>query len=264
MDNMFKEIKYFLISVKYNLKNAYVLGGSFYMGIFSMILNNSTFYILWYFLMKTTGNINGWSSTDVFGMLGVSTFCFGFTHSFFYGVVELPGTITKGQFDVVLLSPRKILTRLAGMGFSITALGDLIMGLGVFVWYGITKSFNLEQWILFLLTIIFGAIVFLCVRVIVSLIGFYIQDGDLVSHQIFELFLRPGLYPGSMFPNKMKIFFMTIIPSLMTSAIPIDFIKTNSIKIFTLSFIVVSFWFVLASFLLNKSIKKYESGNFLR
>ena len=261
---MYKEIKYFLISIKYNLKNAYVLGGSFWIGVFSMVLNNTSFYIIWYLFISATGDINGWGSMDIFGMLGISTFCFGITNSFFYGVVKMPTLVSRGDFDAVLLSPRLILNRLSGMNFSITALGDLIMGFGVFIWYGIVKSFSIDQWALFLVTILFGVITFLCIRILVSLISFYIHDGELISGQIFELFLRPGLYPGSMFPSKMKIFFMTVIPSLLTSAVPIDYIKTNSINIFLLSFIVTIFWILITTIIFKISIKRYESGNFLR
>ncbi len=261
---MYREIKYFLVSIKYNLKNAYVLGSSFWIGVFSMVLNNTSFYIIWYLFISATGDINGWGSYDIFGMLGISTFCFGITNSFFYGVVKMPSIVTRGDFDAVLLSPRLILNRLSGMNFSITALGDLFMGFGVFVWYGITKLFSFEQWLMFLVVIFLGVITFLCVRILVSLISFYIHDGELISGQIFKLFLRPGLYPGSMFPSKMKLFFMTVIPSLLTSTVPIDYIKTNSINIFLLSFCVTLFWLLITVIIFKISIKRYESGNFLR
>lgn len=261
---MRKDLLYFLCLLKYNLKNARALGTSFWIGVFGMVLNNSAFFVIWHLFMRATGPINGWTSIDVFGMLGIAMFCFGITHGFFHGVVELPHIVTRGQFDTVLLSPRNILVRLSGMSFSITAFGDLVMGLGVMIWYGVARNFHISEWISLIALVILGAIVFLCVRIIASLVVFYIYDGELISNQVFELFLRPGLYPGSIFPHKMKILFMTAIPTLLTSSLAVDYLKQGQTWLVILAFLSAGFWVMLAAYLLKKSVKRYESGNFLR
>lgn len=261
---MYQDIIYFFNLFKFNLKNSFALKGSFLISVFGMILNNTTFFIVWYLFSTTTGPINGWTSFDIFGMLGVSILIFGIIHSLFCGIVELPNDVVRGKFDVILLSPRSILSRLSGASFSITALGDLIMGLIVIIWYGVINNFYFLEWISFLFVIFLGTIVFLCIRMLTSLIAFYVHDGELISRQVFEIFLRPGLYPGSMFTTKMKVIFMTIIPALITSSVSIDFLKTGHIWIMVLSIISTSFWVFLTVFLFKKSIKRYESGNFLR
>ena len=70
-----------------------------------MMLNNLTFFIIWLLFMQATGPINGWTGMDVFGMLGVALIAFGVTHSFFYGLVDLPQFVVRGTFDSTLLSP---------------------------------------------------------------------------------------------------------------------------------------------------------------
>ncbi len=261
---MKKDIIYFLTLFKFNLKNASVLRVSFWISIFGMILNNTAFFVIWYLFSTATGPINGWTSFDIFGMLAVSMFIFGITNGLFYGVVDLPETVVRGKFDTVLLSPRSILIRLSGMSFSITALGDLLMGLSVIIWYGMISNFDLISWVIFVFIILLGSIIFLCIRILASLIVFYVHDGELISRQIFEIFLRPGLYPGSMFTNKMKIFFMTVIPTLITSSVSVDFMKTGEIWMLTLASFSTLFWVSFTYILFKKSIKRYESGNFLR
>jgi ABC-type uncharacterized transport system permease subunit len=93
---------------------------------------------------------------------------------------------------------------------------------------------------------------------------FFIHDGEVISSQLFEIFLRPGLYPGSIFPGKFKIFFMTVIPTLLTSAVAVDVVKLNSLYLLLFAVIVTLFWVCIAYLAFNRAVRRYESGNFLR
>ena len=229
-----------------------------------MMINNTVFFAIWLLFMKATGPINGWTSLDVFGMLGISMFIFGITHGFFYGFIDLPQFVVKGNFDSVLLSPISSFFKTAGMSFSITAYGDLFLGFGVTIVYAVLKKFDVHTAFLYICGIILGAIVFLCIRVLCSLIVFFIHDGETIARQLFEIFLRPGLYPGAIFPNKLKIFFMTVIPALLTSAIPIDIIKDRSLPLMLTSFCITGIWVLITYLVFRSSVKRYESGNYLR
>ena len=261
---MKKEILYFLTQTKFNLKNAYALRKSFWVGVFSMMLNNISFFVMWLLFMNATGPINGWTSIDVFGMLGVSLFCFGVCHAFFYGIKDLPELVLKGSFDNVLLAPVNSFLKLSGSSFSITSYGDLFMGLAVMIFYVIFVGFNLYSVILFLISVVFGCIIFICVRLLSSLVVFFVYDGEILSTQIFEIFLRPGLYPGAIFPNKLKIFCMTVVPTLITSAVPIDAVMINKISFLFFISIVTTIWILFTYFMYKISIRRYESGNLLR
>lgn len=261
---MKNDFLYFFVQTKFNLKNAYALSKSFWIGVFSMVMNDVTFFIIWVFFMKATGPINGWTAVDVFGMLGVAMFCYGFTHAFFYGIKDLPEFVMRGSFDSVLLAPVNIFLKLSGSSFSITAYGDLLLGTAVLIFYGIYLHFSFYAWLLFLFSIMLGCIVFICIRSLCSLVAFFIHDGEVVSHQMFEIFIRPGLYPGAIFPSKLKIFCMTVIPALLTSAAPIDVVKLNSGSLVLFALVVTLVWVYITYFAFKISIKRYESGNFLR
>src|SRR3989344_935027 len=156
MDNMINSIKYFIIQSKYNIKNAHALTRSFWVGVLSMVLNNSTFFIIWFLFMNATGPINGWTSLDVFGMLGVALVSYGVTHSFFYGIADLPQFVTKGTFDNVLLAPVNSFLKLGGSSFSVTAYGDLLQGIAVTLIYGLVVKFSIMMWALYALAIFLG------------------------------------------------------------------------------------------------------------
>ncbi len=261
---MVNDIRYFITQTRLNIKNAHALRKSFWVGILSMALNNTSFFLMWLLFMRATGPINGWTSLDVFGMLGVSMFCFGVCHGFFYGVRELPGLVMNGSFDRVLLAPVSSFVKLSGSAFSITAYGDLLMGLSVMIFYMIASHFNLYSCMLFICLASIGSVIFVSFRLICSLVAFYIHDGEIVSIQIFEIFLRPGLYPGAIFPDKLKLFCMTIIPTLLTSAVPIDAVKRQSFSFLVLILVVTIVWIFITYFLFKISVRHYESGNFLR
>jgi ABC-2 type transport system permease protein len=261
---MLHDLHYFIIQTRYNIKNAYALSGSFWIGIVSMMVNNATFFIIWLLFMHATGPINGWTGLDVFGMLGVAMAAFGCTHGLFYGVVELPQSVIKGTFDSVLLSPVNIFTKLAGSGFSITAYGDLIQGSVIVLLYGILSHFTFFTWGMYLVSIFFGCIIFLSIQTLCSLVVFFIHDGDVVARQLFEIFLRPGLYPGAIFPSKMKLFFMTVIPTLLTSAVPIDVVKMHSLWLLVFGAVMTLVWVLITYIVFTLAVRRYESGNYLR
>ncbi len=261
---MKKNIRYFLAQTFYNIKNAHALTKSFWIGVASMVLNNTTFFVIWFLFMQATGPIHGWTSIDVFGMLGISMIAFGFTHGLLYGIVDLPQSVLRGSFDGVLLSPRNMFIKISGSAFSVTAYGDLLMGLAVAIFYGIYLKFTVSLWIVYVVSICLGCVIFASVRLLCSLVVFYIHDGDVISTQLFEIFLRPGLYPGSVFPNKLKLFFMTVVPTLITSAVPVDIIKQNSVSLFLSSILITLIWVCITYFIFMRAIRRYESGNFLR
>ncbi len=261
---MKKDFTYFIAQTKTNVKNAYALTSSFWISVFSMVLNNLTFFVIWYLFMKATGPINGWTSVDVFGMLGVSIFCFGISNSFFRGIADLPEFVHNGKFDNVLLAPVNSFLKLSSSSFSVTAYGDLLLGMFVMIFYGIYMKFSLLLWTLFVVSTICGCVVFICIELLCSLVAFFIHDSSVLSRQMFEIFLRPGLYPGAIFPSGMKIFFMTIVPTLITSAVPIDLVKEKSISILLTAFTVTICWIVITALVYKYAIRRYESGNLLR
>jgi ABC-2 type transport system permease protein len=261
---MKNNITYFIALTRFNIKNAYALTRSFWIGVVSMMLNNITFFVIWLLFMKATGPINGWTGLDVFGMLGVSLVSFGVMHSFFYGIVDLPQFVVRGTFDSVLLSPVNAFLKLSGSSFSVTAYGDLIQGIIVVIIYGIVSHFTMLLWIFFFCALIFGCITFIAIRLLCSLIVFFIHDGEVISRQVFEIFLRPGLYPGAIFPNKLKLIFLTLVPTLLTSALPIDVIKQHAFSLVILGALVTFAWVCIVYVAFKSSITRYESGNYLR
>ncbi len=261
---MKNDIRYFIAASLSNIKNAHALTRSFWVSVVSMIVNNCTFFIIWLLFMHATGPINGWTSIDVFGMLGIGILTYGITHAFFYGLADLPNLIMKGSFDGILLSPISAVIKLAGASFSPVAFGDILQGTSVIAFYVIYSGFGISELAVFALMVCCGAIIFICMRLLCSLIAFYVHDGDVIALQIFDMFLRPTMYPGSIFPGKLRVFFMTVVPALLTSAVPIFAIKEHSSSIVAFTVCATGVWVIIARVCFGRAVRRYESGNFLR
>lgn len=259
-----KDITYFFTQIYFNIKNAHALAKSFWIGVSGMVINNTAFFIMWYLFMKATGDINGWSSTDVMGMLGISMLTFGVVHSFFFGIVKMSDFVNEGKFDSVLLSPVSTFVRQSGMQFSVVAYGDLLQGIAVTIWYILHIHLSFIDVGILLFGIILGSIVFVALVLVISSISFYVQDSAIIADQLRDILIRPSLYPGGIFPEGLKIFFMTVVPALLTSSVPIDMVKDPSLQMFTIPTVAVLVWVLLARYIFSRALRRYESGNMLR
>lgn len=259
-----KEISFFITQTYFNIKNAHALAKSFWIGVAGMVINNTAFFIMWYLFMRATGDINGWSSTDVMGMLGISMLTFGVVHSFFFGIVKMSDFVNEGKFDSVLLSPVSAFVRQSGMQFSVVAYGDLLQGIAVTVWYIVYMHMSAVDIGVLLFGIILGSIVFVALVLVISCISFYIQDSAIIADQLRDILIRPSIYPGGIFPEGLKLFFMTVVPALLTSSVPIDMIKNPSLAMFVLPTVVTIVWVLIAKFVFSRALRRYESGNMLR
>lgn len=259
-----KDVTYFFTQIYFNIKNAHALAKSFWIGVAGMILNNTAFFIMWYLFMQATGEVNGWGSVDVMGMLGISMFTFGVVHSFFFGIVKMSDFVNEGKFDGVLLSPVSVFVRQSGMQFSVVAYGDLLQGIAVTLWYILHTHMSLLHIGVLLFGIILGSLVFVAIVLVLSCISFYVRDSAIIADQLRDILIRPSIYPGGIFPDGLKIFFMTVIPALLTSSVPIDMVKNPSAGLLVFVIVVVVVWVLIARYVFSRALRRYESGNMLR
>lgn len=260
---MKKEFIFALESIQKNIRSSAELRTSFWMNIFGMALNNIAFILIWVFLTQTVGSIGGWTVYDVIGLQGFSSFVFGFSMSFNGGLHRTSLIVSSGTFDQFLTSPKNILVRLATSYLHVSAIGDMLFGaicIGIYL-YMINAGFT--QIILTLIILIFSILVFTGVTICIQAISFYFTDPDSVTRSIFELFFTPALFHGGAFQGPVRFIFIFIIPSLLIGALPVESI-THLGYLKALLLVILSIaWFIFSIWLFNKSIKKYESSNFM-
>lgn len=258
-----KEIKFALYAIKKNIQNSAELKTSFFMNIFGMAINNTAFIIIWVFFVKTVGVINGWTASDIIGLLGFATICFGLVLSVGDGFRRLPDLVSFGSFDRFLLSPKNLLIRIATSSFGSSAVGDILFGIICLVFYGFLIHATIYQVLLIIFLAIITTLIFLSLVIVIYSASFLFVDADQVTGGIFNFFLTPSLFNGGAFHGLMRFFFIFIVPSLLVGAVPVEIVRDVSMWKLLLICILTLFWFFISIKIFNRCIRKYESSNFM-
>src|SRR6185503_15654132 len=112
-----------------NLKAAVALRGAFAMHVVFMALNNLTFFVFWWALMRRVPVIRGWHLGDVQLLFGLVAAAFGLTVTLAGGVRHLGRFIEDGDLDTLLTQPRPVLVYALGMRSQPSGVGDIVSGM---------------------------------------------------------------------------------------------------------------------------------------
>ena len=258
---MMRNLKLAFLNIHMNIKNAKELKSSFIISIVGMMINNISFLILWYYFGKTVGTINGWEPNDIFGLYAFSAASFGVVEAFFGGINVLPRYIAGGTFDKYLTTPKSILMKVSTSKVTVSAIGDLVYGIICFIVFAVISKLSIIQILISIYLLIVSSIIFYAFTLICSSVSFYLMEGENVSQGLYGMFVSNSLYHGGAFTGILRFVFIFIIPSLLLGAVPVEIIKTLSIK----SLIMISgatlFWLALSILFFYKSAKRYESNS---
>jgi len=261
---MMKELRFAFYAIKKNIQSSAELRTSFLTNIIGMMINNTSFIILWVFFVKSVGVINGWRAADVIGLLGFTTLSYGIVFSPAFGLIKLPDYVANGSFDRFMLSPKSVLMRVATSSFSVSAIGDSIFGMIALAIYGFLIQATVLQVLLMCLLAIIAAFVHLAALIAIYSASFlFSANADSVTRGFFELFLTPSLFPGGAFQGVMRFFFTFFIPALAVGALPVEIVRDLSLGKLLIVSAVATLWFLLSLKIFYWGVKKYKSSNFM-
>src|SRR6185369_3570581 len=126
---MMKEIKFAFYAIKKNIQSSAELRTSFLLNIVGMMINNTSFIIVWVFFVKSVGVIGGWTAADIIGLQGFAATCYGLIFSSGFGIRKLPDYVTNGVFDRFMLSPKNLILRTLTSSFASAPVGDIFFGI---------------------------------------------------------------------------------------------------------------------------------------
>ena len=260
---MKKEIKFALYAIKKNIQSSSELRTSFLMNIFGMAINNIAFVFLWVYFVKSVGIIGGWTTYDIIGLNGFAALSYGIIVSIFMGTKKIPEYVSSGSFDRFMLSPKNIILRIATSAFSPSAVGDAIFGFICLSIYGLFIHATFMQIIFIAILTVCGSIIFFSMSLIINALSFYFTDASSFTDSVFQLFFTPTLFHGGAFHGVMRFAFTFVLPSLLIAAIPVETVKNISYNNLIMVIILSLIWFIIAIKVFKKSIRKYESSNFM-
>ncbi len=260
---MKKEIKFAIYSVQKYLESSAENRISFIITVIVMALNDIAFLVLWYSFGTLAPGMGGWQPMDAFLLLGFNTLGFGICYSFLGGVRSLPEIVVKGNFDQYLLSPKNILLRVSTHKITLSAMGDAVFGIiCIALWFYFTGF----SWFSLFLAIYFtllSASFYYAFAVFTSSFSFYFNDARPIVSSFVELVMMPAMFYGGAVKGALRVFFLFIIPSLLIGVFPVETMKNYSFEALVFSFFMISIWLLGSICFFNRSVKKYESGNFI-
>lgn len=260
---MIKELKFAFYAIKKNIQNSSELRTSFFMNIVGMAVNNIAFILLWVFFIKSVGIIGGWRTTDIIALQGFTALCYGIVFSFGGGIRKSAEHIASGVFDRFMLSPKNLIVRISTSSLGISGMGDILFGIICLSFYSFFIKLAFFQILLIFFLIIISVVIFLAAVILIYSLSFYFVDSGTITDGVFQLFFTPALFHGGAFQGVMRFVFTFFIPSLLVGTLPVEIVRDISLDKLLLVSILTIFWFVFSIKIFYRSVRKYESANFM-
>src|SRR5262249_46981961 len=119
-----------------NVKAALMLRGAFLMQVVFMALNNVTFFVFWWALMRRVPQLRGWRLADIQVLFGIVAAGFGLAVTIAGGVRHLGRFIEEGDLDTLLAQPKPVILHALGLRLQASGFGDVLSGLAFVAWSG--------------------------------------------------------------------------------------------------------------------------------
>lgn len=250
-------LKFILLSMKYNIQREMLNRVSFIMNVLLMMLNNLALVVTWVVFFSLRSDFGGYTFEDQMAALSLCTITFGLVYFFFGGVSNISKFIEYGALDKYLLKPKSTLVFVLTSRTQVSALGDMLFGIILFLIY----YHHPAQILLFILVSILSFLIMLSFLIIVSSITFwFIRFSDTVE-MFNSAYLNFGMYPRTVFSTSVNIILYTIIPVGFAIFIPVMLFQKFDIVLLLILILVTIFMVLFARFIFYKGLKRYTSSN---
>ena len=230
---------------------------SFFLMAGMMFINN----LMWLFSGAYSSSrfpiVNNWELHDVMMMWAIGAGGFGWANMLFGNFHRIALIVASGQLDVYLSQPKPVLLHVMASRMSLTAAGDFVFGLAVYVWVG---NHSVTGLLLFCLALLISGLVYgsydYC-RLLLLLLG----NAEGIAQQVFNGFLALTTYPSDIFRGITRILLFTVIPAGFISYLPIGLLRDFDPP-FAVGAIGMTVFLVLAGVIFfHAGLRRYTSGN---
>ncbi len=238
-------IYFMMIFQDFKSKMAY--RADFIISTLAMLLTNISGLLSFWLIFNSIPAIKGFSYNELIFMYGFSLLAFSPMQLFFDNLWQLWITTLDGNFIKYCFKPLNIFFYFVAETFDAKGLGQLIFGLGIFIYgwikVGIPVTF---MNILMLIFLLFGASLVLIGIMIFASIGSFITLNGATIMIFFNRFRDYARYPTTIFTGAFKFLFTFIIPIGFMSFYPTMYLLRPN-EAMTLSLItplvgIVFFW----------------------
>lgn len=241
-----------------NLKATLALRGAFVMQVVFMALNNFTFFVFWWALMRHATVIRGWRLGDIQVLFGLVAVAFGLTVTFAGGVRFLGRFIEDGDLDTLLTQPPSVLVHALGLRSQPSGVGDVLSGMMFIAWSGQVSWPTLP---LVVAAIVASALVFVACGIVFFSLAFWLGKVDTIARQLWELLITFSLYPEPLFGGMLRFALFTVLPAGFVGYLPARVVRAPSFQDVALLAIAAGAYLAVAVLVFDRGLRRYGSGS---
>jgi ABC-2 type transport system permease protein len=243
----------FLIALEYR--------ATFITQILGMMLNDAmwvTFWWIYFARFQVLGG--GWSITDVLALWAITAVGIGICTACCGNALRLAGMISLGDLDYYLALPKNVLLHVLVSRMDVTAWGDVLFGMGVFVLFLHPSP---DRIVLFLTLALCGAVIFLAFNILWQSLSFWLGNAEGLATQMWNALITFTTYPASLFQGLVRVLLFTLLPAGFLSYIPVQLLRQFDPLWFLGEVAVAVGALAVSVWVFYRGLHRYESGNLL-
>jgi ABC-2 type transport system permease protein len=241
-----------------NVKATLMLRGAFVMQVLFMAVNNLTFFVFWWVLMRRVPVLRGWRLGDIQVLFGVVAAGFGLGVTLAGGVRYLGRLIDEGELDTLLTQPKPVLAHALGLRLQASGFGDVLSGIAFIACSGQVSWRALP---LVLLAIIASAVVVVACGIVFFSLAFWLGNVDSLARQLWELLITFSLYPEPLFGGMLRLILFTLLPAGFVGYLPARLVESPSVALALLLVAGAGIYLAVAVLVFERGLRRYASGS---
>ena len=253
-----KHLAFVRTLVATNLKSTLAMRSAFVMQVVFMALNNFTFFVFWWALMRHVTTLRGWSLADIQVLFGIVAAAVGLTVAVAGGVRTLGRFIEDGDLDTLLTQPQPALIYALGMRSQPAGIGDLISGLLFIAWSGQVSWLAVP---LVLVVIVASAVIFAASGVVLFSLAFWLGRVETAATHLWDLLITFSLYPEPLFGGALRLVLFTVLPAGFVGYLPARIIHAPSVAGVAALAAGAVIYCSLAVLIFERGVRRYASGS---
>lgn len=259
MNQLKAELSFLRALAGVNLASAMEYRVSFVSQIVGMLINNGIYFVFWVIFFNQFGTVRGYNVDEIFLLFAIVTMAYGLAFMFAGNTRQFMAyLIAQGRLDYYLVFPRNLLLHVIFSRMTVSTIGDLVFGV---IAYSFTGRFQVVEMVLFVVTAVLAAILFVGYSVITGSLAFYMGNAQYASQQMTNAILTFSLYPNGLFSGAARIMLYTVIPAAFVGAVPVDIIRFQDGRLLLLLLAATIIIWLIALFMFYYGLRRYESGS---
>jgi ABC-2 type transport system permease protein len=190
----------------------------FFIGLFTLIINNSFYLYGIYLLAILSSNDDPLAAKDYLVSTGMVLTSWGLLNVLGGGLYQLGSLIETGELEAYLAKPRSTLLLVAISKSNIMSFGEIIQGVITIIISSILYGLFLGIKMLAISAIMVFA--FTSIIIIIGTISFFSSRGSQISYAILQVLLSLSLFPVNRALKGREKWILYFTPLLITATLP--------------------------------------------